>query len=76
MYQDFLDTIAFNGTNYEVSLPWKPRHKELPDNYAMCVGRLASVLRRLRKDPEMLAMYDQVMSEQLADGMVEEVPEE
>jgi transposase InsO family protein len=76
VYQDFLDTIKYTGRSYEVSLPWKQNHAVLPDNYSMCVSRLTSVLRRLRTNPELLAKYDLVMSEQLAEGIVEEVPDD
>lgn len=64
-----------NG-RYEVSLPWKENHPALPDNYSLSYSRLASLITCLRKTPEVLREYDNVIREQEFTGVIENVGEE
>ena len=64
VHDKFLDTIRWCDGRYGVSLPWKEQHALLPDNYALAVSRLASVLKRLRRNPELLAEYSLIIDEQ------------
>ena len=59
-----------------MELPWKESHPVLPDNYQLSEKRLKHLLTRLRKDPEILQEYDNVIKEQLKEGMVEVVDEQ
>lgn len=61
---------------YEVSLPWKEMHPALPDNYSLRYSRLASLIRRLRKSPDVLREYDRVIKDQESRGIVENVGSE
>ena len=47
----------------------------LPDNYQICVRRLQALMKRLKSKPEMLAEYDKIIQDQLAEGIIEVVPE-
>ena len=38
VYEDFVDSIAFNGTRYSVKLPWKEGHNSLPSNYELSLS--------------------------------------
>ena len=69
----FLDTIRACDGRYEVSLPWKEQHALLPDNYALAVSRLASVLRRLRGNPKLFAEYNRIIEEQSLQGIISDV---
>jgi len=43
VYTEFEENIKFKDARYEVSLPWKDVHPELPDNYQLalkCLGGL------------------------------------
>ena len=42
VYEDFVDSIAFNGTRYSVKLPWKEGHNSLPSNYELSLSRLGN----------------------------------
>ena len=69
----FSKAVTFENGRYNVSWPWKP-DRELPDNYMLAKGRLTSLIRRLRRDPDMLKRYDDVIQDQLTKGIIEEAP--
>ena len=73
VYDKFTQEVKFNGERYEAKLPFKEEHPMLPDNYALCVKRLSSTLRRLRAKPEVLQEYDRIISEQEKSGIVQKV---
>ena len=70
--QRFVDNIRFNGTRYEVGLPWKSNHRTIDDDYELCRNRLRSLHQKLLKDPKHLEEYNRNIEEQLAMGIVEE----
>ena len=45
----------------------------LPDNYALAVSRLASVLKRLRGNPKLFAEYSRIIEEQSLQGIISDV---
>ena len=65
MYEDFVYSIAFNGTRYSVKLPWKEGHNSLPSNYELSLSRMKGQIRKLRKEPEVLEECNEVIKEQL-----------
>lgn len=73
VYEEFVDSIAFNGDRYSVKLPWKEGHDSLPSNYELSLSRLNSQIRKLRKEPDVLQEYDAVIQEQLDSGVIEKV---
>ena len=73
--QQFSQQITFKKGKYEVHLPWKQSHPELPDNYGLCKKRLGGLLKRLSQNPEQLRLYDSIIQEQLQQGVVEIVRE-
>jgi hypothetical protein len=76
VYDKFTQSIELKDKRYEVELPWKESHPVLPDNYQLSEKRLKHLLTRLRKDPEILQEYDNVIREQLKEGIVEVVDEQ
>ncbi|KAK2546895.1 hypothetical protein P5673_033374 [Acropora cervicornis] len=73
VHDKLLDTIRACDGRYEVSLPWKEQHALLPDNYALAVSRLASVLKRLRGNPKLFAEYNHIIEEQSLQGIISDV---
>ena len=71
--KDFRNSIVFGGTNYHVQLPWKEGFSGIHDNYSLSRGRLFSLLARLRKKPDVLEEYDNIIRNQMEEGIVEEV---
>ena len=75
VYEEFMESIFFNGARYSVKLPWKEGHESLPSNYELSLSRMKSQIRKLRKESEVLEEYDAVIKEQLASGVIETVTE-
>jgi len=67
--------ITFNGSHYEVVLPWKGDCLHQLSNYGMCVTRLRSLHSKLKREPYLLKEYDSIIQEQQKNGIVETVPE-
>ena len=57
----FQSTVRFVDGQYEANIPWKNPDVILFDNYNLCLRRLRSFLRRLRKEPHMLKWYEAIM---------------
>ena len=65
--------VSCARNRYEVNLPWK---EERPtDHYNLSYNRLKSLQRRLIKEPELLREYDQIIKDQLQEGIIEKVVE-
>lgn len=73
IYDEFLDSVNFQNGRYEVSLPWKESHRPLPDNYQLSHKRLMGLLRRLKRSPRILQQYNDVIEQQIHQGVVEPV---
>ena len=71
----FLNQLQFKKprSRYEVGLPWKEDHPEIPDHYALCLNRLRFLHRKLLKSPELLQEYDSIIQDQLNQGIIEAV---
>ena len=76
VHQQFLNKIQMKNTRYEGSLPWKETHPTLPDNYSLSCTRLGSLIRCLRKTPEVLCKYDKGIKDQEQKGIIETIDSE
>ena len=75
VYEEFKDSISRDKDGrYSVKLPWKKGNFCLPRNKALCESRLKGQLKRLRRSPEDLRTYDDIIQQQLKEGIVEQVP--
>ena len=59
-----------------MKLPWRAGKFNLPENHKLAEGFLKGQLKRLRKTPELLEAYDEVIQKQKHDGIVEPAPKE
>ena len=73
--EKFEDTVSFNGERYSVQLPWKSDRATLQTNRSLCERRRNAQLKRLKKEPEILKKYDDVIKDQIRQGIIEEVPD-
>ena len=69
----FLNQVHFKEDRYEVSLPWKEGHFKIPEHYVMCVNRLRYLQLKLLKSPDLLHEYDNIIQDQLKQGIIERV---
>jgi hypothetical protein len=77
VHQEFREQLTRDpdGGWYETSLPWKGNHPSLPDNRIASLRRLQSVVKRL-KSTDKLEEYNDIINEQLEQGIVERAPPE
>ena len=73
VHEKFLDIIHLNNGRFEVSFPWKEQYALVSDNYAQAVSHLASVLKRLRKNPGLFEEYNRIIVEQSSPGIIFDV---
>ena len=76
VHEAFQEEIVFTGERYSVKLPWRAGKFNLPENCKLAEGRLKGQLKRLRKTPELLEAYDEVIQKQKHDGIAETAPKE
>ena len=70
-------TIEQNDDRYEVGLPWKGGVYSLQsDHYNREFNRLKCLRRKLLSEPELCKEYDNVIKDQLSNGIIERVPEQ
>ena len=75
VYEEYRDSISFDGHRYSVKLPWKEGCPDLPTNYTTTLRRLRNQVARLEREPEILAEYAAIIDEQLHTGVIERVVE-
>ena len=77
IYEEFKEQLIRSDEGwYETGLLWKPRHPQLPNNKMGSLGRLSNLVKRLKRQPMLLEKYDEIIQEQLAEGIIEKVTDE
>jgi hypothetical protein len=71
--EHFKETLIYNKNRYSVTWPWKSDCPDLPTNRELALGRLRSVVNRMKGKPETLQKYDNVIQEQFNKGIIEKV---
>ena len=74
--EEVMRKVQFDGERYVVPLPWKEDHPLLPDNYRMAEKRLGLLWKRLKRDPDLMMKYSEVICEQEKRGIIEKVSPE
>ena len=59
---------------YETSLLWKSGKDNLESNKMESIGCLQNLVKRLNKDLELFAQYDNIIQEQLKEDIIEIAP--
>ena len=73
VYREFREQLQQSPEGwYQTGLPWKGNHPPLPSNEGGSLRRLDSLLRKLERG-NILNRYDNVIREQLNEGIVERV---
>lgn len=75
----FLDLVSQSTTltdgHYCIPLPLKEKEICMPDNRSVAEQRTLNLLKRFRKDPAFNSEYTSFVSDMLAQGYAEKVPE-
>ena len=74
VHETLIDNVCFTGQRYRVGLPSKVGQGDLPSNYEISLMRLQNQINKLRKDPDSMKNYDQIIREQELMGIIERVP--
>ena len=74
--EKFNKSLNYKNGRYSVTLPWKNEKPELPENRTMAVGRLKSLVRRMKDNPDLIKKYDGIIEDQLTQGINEKVTTE
>ncbi|VDH91531.1 Hypothetical predicted protein [Mytilus galloprovincialis] len=76
--ENYLQTsITKKNDKYITKLPWRENAPELPTNEDIAKRRTESVIRRLKKDPEMFRKYGgEIITDQEQRGFIEKVCDE
>ena len=74
VYEDFKEQFVRSLSGYyEVNMPWKANHPKLPTNEAGSRRRLTSLVRNLTWEGN-YERYDNIIREQLDQGIIEPAP--
>ena len=73
VHESVISDLMFTGTRYSVGLPWRENHDPLPTNYDLSFKRMKGQIKRLSKDPVLLAEYDRIIKTQEEEGIIEKV---
>ena len=74
VYDDFKEQLVRrNDGSYETGLIWKVGHPSLPNNKSGSLARLSGLMRKLEREPDLLEKYNNIIQEQIAEGIVEPV---
>ncbi|KJH40151.1 hypothetical protein DICVIV_13919, partial [Dictyocaulus viviparus] len=76
VWNKFKNTIERRQDGYYVRFPWKNNAHLLPDNKSIALKRLATTVTKLKDNPNMLYKYDEIIKDQLEQGIIEESCEE
>ena len=71
VYDKFEDQIKFENNRYVVNLPFKEDHPLIEDNFNLNMNRLENLMKKLKRDPELLKQYDDVIKQQRDLGIIE-----
>ena len=63
--EKFNKSLNYKNGRYSVTWPWKNEKPELPENRTMAVGRLKSLVRRMKDNPDLIKKYDDIIEDQL-----------
>ncbi|KAH7702853.1 Pao retrotransposon peptidase domain-containing protein [Aphelenchoides avenae] len=66
-----LRTLKHVNGRYRVRMPWNTARPDLPRHYKLAWRRLASLIARLLREPELLKQYDTIIQQQILDGVLE-----
>ena len=70
LLQEARRTLCYADGRYQVQIPWKDGHPDLPNNYDMAVRRLECTEKRLHKDQTVKSAYCKTIEQYLGKGYI------
>ena len=76
VYKEFIENIQIDAQGrYEVGIPWIPSNTVTDSNEVQSRKRLKNIERKLEKDPALKETYQEIVTDQLSQGIIEKAPE-
>lgn len=69
----FKETLNYENGRYAVTWPWKRDRPDLPENHGLALGRLKSLVNRIKGNPDLAEKYAEIIEDQLKQGIIEKV---
>lgn len=70
-FDNFKNCVRYEENHFIAKLPWRDSHPQLPLNYMLAYRRLKSNLISLRKKPDIMRAYNNVIGSQLNSNFIE-----
>ena len=70
----FEDSVQLIEGHYQISIPWKNKNPNLPNNRSMAERRLGYLKKKLEKDPSLKKRYSEFIEDLVERGYAREVP--
>ena len=74
-FERMKSSIKLVDDHFQLPLLWRNEDEELPNNFEMAKGRLASLKRKLKKNEDLLQRYNEVLEGYVTDGYTESISE-
>ena len=75
IYEEFKNEIKFDGDRYIASLPFKPEHDIIPDNYKLSFNRLCSLKSKVMSNANSRKEYQNIFNSYEAEGIIQRTDE-
>ena len=72
-FKVFNKTLKFEDESYRVTWPWKEDKSCLTENSKLAFGRLKSLVKKMKGNPQFVDKYDAIIQNQLQLGIIEMV---
>ena len=69
----FNENLSYKNGRYIVTWQWKKEKPDLPQNHGLALGRLKSLINRMKRNPDLVGKYTEIKEEQLKQGIIEMV---
>ena len=72
-FNKFNETLRYENGRYTLTWPWTDKVPNLPENRTLAVGRLKSLVRRMKDNPDLVQKYHDIIQDKLRQGIIEKV---
>ena len=62
---------SYEKGRYSFTWPWKKEKPDLPENHGLALERLKSLINRMKRNPDLVEKYTEIIEEQSKRGIIE-----